>query len=140
MLEASRLHHTPSCQRHFIQGQRHVPYFIVGDEAFALKTWLMKTIPLHQPERRQRIYNDHISRAWRVVKNKFTILADRFRIFFTTIPLPPESIQKIIVACCCLHNLFRRQRGCVNGAALVDREDENGQLIEGKWRRQRQSF
>ena len=136
-LEKGRLNLPPATP--LVQGQRHVPYFIVGDEAFALRTWLMKPIPLRQQERRQRIYNYRISRARRVVENAFGILAERFRIFFTTIPLPPERVERIVVACCCLHNLFRLQQGRVNGAALVDREDENGRLIEGEWRRQRQS-
>ena len=119
-----------------VQGQRDVPYFMVGDEAFALKTWLMKPIPLRQQTRRQRLYNYRISRARRVVENAFGILAERFRIFFTTIPLPPARVQQIVVACCCLHNLFRRQQGRVNGLGLVDREDDNGNVIEGLWRRQ----
>lgn len=136
MIEGAELQLPPATP--LVQGERHVPFFIVGDEAFALKTWLMKPIPLRQQTRRQRIYNYRISRARRVVENAFGILAARFRIFFTAIPLPPERVQKLVVACCCLHNLFRRQQGRVNGAALVDREDENGRLVEGQWRQQQQ--
>jgi len=54
-----------------------VGYFLVGDEAFPLKKWLLKPIPRRNMSAEQRIYNYRISRARRVVENAFGILAAR---------------------------------------------------------------
>jgi len=46
-----------------VPGERPIPYYIVGDEAFPLKTWLMKPLPQRNMSTEQRIYNYRLSRA-----------------------------------------------------------------------------
>ena len=58
-------------------GDTPVGYYLVGDEAFPLKTWLMKPIPRRNLTPEQRVFNYRISRARRVVENAFGILASR---------------------------------------------------------------
>ena len=53
-----------------------LPYFLVGDEIFPLKTWLMRPYPGTLDET-QRIYNYRVSRARRTIENVFGILARR---------------------------------------------------------------
>ena len=56
-------------------------YCLVGDDAFPLKTYLIKpynSVPLTKEE---KIFNYRLSRARRIVENIFGILVSRFRIF-----------------------------------------------------------
>lgn len=66
-----------------------VPYYVVGDEAFPLRTFLLKPYPQRSLTDEQRIFNYRLSRARRVVENAFGLLAARFRVLQRTIELPP---------------------------------------------------
>lgn len=55
-------------------GKEPIPYFLVGDEAFSLKTWTMKPLPTQNMSHKQRVYNYIISRARRVVENAFGLI------------------------------------------------------------------
>ena len=113
-----------------------VPYFFVGDEAFPLKTWLMKPLPRRNLSDAEAIYNYRISRARRVVENAFGILAARFRCLLRPMQLRPEKAIKVVIACCCLHNMLRTQNyGEPNLQGLIDREDpETHDVTPGLWR------
>ena len=54
---------------------------IVGDDAFPLKTYLMKPYLAANLACDEKIYNCRVSRARRIFKNGFGILVTRFRIF-----------------------------------------------------------
>lgn len=80
------------------------PFVIVADDAFALKTNIMKPYGSRNLTVNQRIF----SRARRVVENAFGIMCSRFRVFGKAIPLAPEKVQTIVMAACCLHNYLLR--------------------------------
>ena len=88
--------------------QTIMPYFLVGDEAFPLKSWLMKPIPRRGLNKEERVFNYRLSRARRVVENAFGILAAKYRCLHTIMLQRPERVQKIVMACCCLHNFIRK--------------------------------
>lgn len=114
-------------------GDVPVPYFIVGDDAFALRNYLMK--PYGRTRRvlthAERVFNYRTSRARRIVENAFGILVNRWGCMGTTMRQMPEIVQAIVSACCILHNILR-SRGLPRGA--MDEEDANHQVIPGAWR------
>lgn len=110
-----------------------IPYFIVGDDAFALRSWLMKPFSRRNMSLEERIFNYRLSRSRRVVENAFGILANRFQCLLSTLKQDPCNVESIILSCVCLHNIMRiRYPGDQNN--LLDREDENHQLVPGAWR------
>ena len=83
------------------------PYCFVADEAFPLREYIMKPYPQRQLNKQQQVYNYRISRARRCIENAFGILANRFRVFLQPICVRPSKVKKIVMACCCLHNMLR---------------------------------
>lgn len=68
-------------------------------------------------------FNGRLSRARRVVENAFGILSSRFRVFQTPIDIKiVETIDRIIISCCILHNLMLKEKAIEN---LEQEEGEN---------------
>lgn len=122
---------------------KQVPYVFVADDAFPLGDRIMKpfTRPRNRPlTEQEKIFNYRLSRARRCVENAFGVLSSKFICLSRTLFCGPERAQKIVSACCILHNYFlknARQSYCPN--TFCDRYDENGHLIEGEWRRNTQN-
>ncbi|CAH1963574.1 unnamed protein product [Acanthoscelides obtectus] len=81
--------------------------FLVGDDAFPLKTSLLKRYP-NEPTIAEKIYNCRFTRARRIVENAFGILVSRFRILAKPIQLQEETAIKMIRTTCELHNWLRK--------------------------------
>ncbi len=96
---------------------RPMPYFILGDDTFALKTWLMK--PFSQPNMtdEQRIFNYRLPRSRQIVDNTFGILANRFQCLLGPLRQQPEMVKSIVLA-----------------YALLDHNDDQHHVIPGEWR------
>ena len=114
-------------------GDRPVPYFIVEDDAFPLRTWLMKPLPLHNMTKQQRIYNYRLSRARRIVENAFGILASRFRCLLTTMPQKTKTVESLVLACCCLHNLMRIRYPTTQNNMLDHEDPVTHEVNPGAW-------
>ena len=85
-----------------------LPYVIVADEAFPLKSNIMRPYPKVKTAarlpREVQIFNYQLSRASRIVENAFGILAQRFRLYNRRLQLKPTTVKFIVKATCVLHN------------------------------------
>lgn len=113
-----------------------MPYFLIGDDAFALRKYMQKPHSTKRLKIEERVFNYRLSRARRCVENAFGILANRFGILLTTMQHRPATVRLITMTCCILHNLMRiRYPRLQNNVA--DREANNGNLVPGAWREDR---
>lgn len=113
-----------------------LPYVIVADDAFPLKTYIMKPFAMRGLDYEKRIFNYRLSRARRIVENAFGILASRFRVFLAPSQLSEKNTEKIVLASCVLHNFLREKspnRYTPGGSLDMERVD-NGSLSQGGWR------
>ena len=104
-----------------------LPFFMIGDDAFALRTWMMKPFPrsISIP---QRVFNYRLSRARRVWENDLGILAQRFRCLLTTMHQHPKRVEKIVMACCVLHNLLTIKYP-KQTISMADKEDPKTKVV-----------
>ena len=86
---------------------RIAPYFLLGDEIFPLKKWLMRPYPSLNADEEERVYNYRHSRERRVIKNAFGFLTSRWRIFQKPIRVTVSNVEKYTMACLALHNYLR---------------------------------
>jgi len=119
------------------------PCFFVGDEAFQLTKNLMRPYSGRNLSEDKAIFNYQLSRARKTIENAFGILAARWRIFTHPISLHPDSADKIIMACLCLHNFLMTENNRMQASHrtycpsnYVYTELDNGNVIPGEWRKE----
>jgi len=105
----------------------------IGDEAFPLMENLMKPYGKHSSGHNEHIFKYRLSRARRVVKNAFVILATRFRVFLQPLNI---NFDAVVMANCVLHNVLRKKSSTYyTSAKPIDSEDiDSGNIIQGQWR------
>ena len=84
------------------------PYFLLGDEVFPLKKWLMRPYLGLDADEEERVYNYRHSRGRRVIENTFGIVTSRWRIFQKPIRATVSNLEKYTMACLALHNYLRQ--------------------------------
>ncbi|KAG8237586.1 hypothetical protein J437_LFUL003310 [Ladona fulva] len=115
-----------------------VPYFFVADDAFAMRSYILKPYPFRDQPAPNRIFNYRLSRARRIVENAFGIMANKFRVLRKPINLSPDITENIVLAVCALHNFLlstrdSRKNYLTPGVADSEHPDTH-EIIPGNWR------
>nr|XP_054919803.1 uncharacterized protein LOC126516610 [Dermacentor andersoni] len=117
-----------------------LPYFLVGDEAFPLKEYMMRPYPRRNSceTHKRRVFNYRLSRARRVIENAFGILAQRWRILRRPFKAKTDNNNRYVGACIVLHNFLMKESSASSAAycppGSADSEDWEGRLSPGSWR------
>ncbi|CAH1978072.1 unnamed protein product [Acanthoscelides obtectus] len=118
--------------------EKSIPFFFLGDEAFALAENLMKPFPgLHTKGSVKRVYNYRLCRARPVVENVFGTSSAVFRVLRKPLLLEPGKAELIVMTIAYLHNFLKRSCNSCNvytPPGTFDTEVD-GRLIEGSCRR-----
>ena len=85
---------------------KQIPFVFVADDAFRLKTHLMKPFPSNNLPLDQRVFNYRLSRARRVIENTFGIVASRFRVLRRPIIASVGKVFLITKAIVALHKFL----------------------------------
>lgn len=84
-----------------------LPYVIVGDEAFALTPYMLRSYPrADNLNLEKKVFNYRLSRARRVVECAFGILTAKWRIFRRPMATNVDHAISIVKAATCLHNFL----------------------------------
>ena len=91
--------------------------WILGDSGYPLKKWLMT--PIENPTTAgEKLYSKEHRKTRCLIERAFGVLKSRWRILDHTggrMCYRPERVSKIILTCCMLHNICRR-----NGTPIID--------------------
>lgn len=107
----------------------------MGDDAFPLRTNLLKPYPRSPLTLQQPVFYYRLSRAGRTAENAFGILVQRFRIYEKPIPVKVETTETIIKAACALHNWLRKtySHTYIPTGCIYKEDIENSTIISGNW-------
>ena len=120
-------------------GYIRIPYAFMGDDAFALKPYMMKPYRQTNMTPEKRVYNYHHSRARRISENLFGIVANKWRIFQQPLNLSPEKVCTISTCALALHNFLRKSLS-KNDCTPPGFVDSQSELVHGSWRSEKKKF
>lgn len=90
-----------------IENGPKLPFVIVGDEAFALTSYMLRPYPRASDlNLEKKVFNYRLSRARRIIECSFGILSARWRIFRRPLAVTVENAISIVKATVCLHNFL----------------------------------
>ena len=126
--------HVPESKRH--EGcDEPLPFYLLGDEIFPLKNWLMRAFPGPLNSEDVKVYNYRHSRGRRTIENAFGILCSRWRIFQKPIRSTVENAESYVMACLALHNYLRQtDNAFYSPQGFMDSEESSGNVRPGLWR------
>lgn len=84
-----------------------LPHFLVGDEAYPLKTYLVRNYPQKKLGPEEEIYNKRLTNARQFVECAFGILSSKWRLLLEAIEVNPDRVDVIIKCICLFHNIMK---------------------------------
>ena len=134
-LEEGKFTFPPDCSLPGNTDPIKLPDVFVADEAFPLKTNMLRPYPGRNLPEERVIFNYRLSRARRTIENSFGILAARWRIFRRPVIAQPDNVIAYTKATVALHNYLRTKESSVYcPPGFIDCEDGDGNVISGNWR------
>lgn len=91
-----------------------LPYALIGDEAYPLKTHLLRPFPSRNLDTHKEYFNSRLSRARKCVECAFGIINAKWRILNKPIETNYEHSCIILKAICVLHNIIRDVDGDID--------------------------
>lgn len=117
---------------------RSLPYFFIADGAFPMCNRILKPYVAKRGAsltEEQLLFNYRLSRARRCVENSFGILSARWLCLSRTMFCQPDKAQKIVAACCILHNMLMKScKETYCPPNFADYYDAKGKFVPGEWR------
>jgi hypothetical protein len=84
-----------------------MPFVVLGDDAYPLKTYLMKPFSTKGLSHEERVYNYRLARAFGIMTAKWPLLGK-------AIETEVEKAERIVKCICLLHNLIIDMEGPFN--------------------------
>lgn len=88
-----------------------LPHVLIGDEAYPLKSYLMRPYPSGNLTIDKKKFNKRLLRARVTIECTFGILSNKWRIFMKSIETNIKHAKLIIKVACVLHNIVRERDG-----------------------------
>jgi hypothetical protein len=88
-----------------------MPFFKVGDEAFAMTNSMLRSYGGKNLSENKRVFNYRLSRARRFIECSFGILTNKWRIFHRPLNVNIDMAVDIVEECVVLHNFVRVRDG-----------------------------
>lgn len=88
-----------------------LPHVFLGDEAYPLKTYLMKPYPKRDLQEEEEVFNYRLSRARRIVECAFGILTAKWRVLKRDMEIYPDKVEIVVKCTCILHNIIIDREG-----------------------------